>query len=146
MTSNAPPSLVRRASQLVKASFRQPPSNFGDGTPDSAPDPKTLKAGIIKELASQSKRAPQNLQLLIQMIGMKAHGNYEDDSLYVVFPFIGMSSNIIVGTSHSACRFFAAFQAPDFNDNVVYRQPLEWTSSPPPFLFGRRLSIPCCGR
>jgi hypothetical protein len=106
MPSNSP-SLVRRASQLVKGSFRQPPSNFGDGTPDSGPDPKTLKAGIIKELASQSKRVPQNLHLLIQMIDMQAHGNYADDSHWVVFPPIGMSLNVLVGRSHSACRFFA---------------------------------------
>jgi hypothetical protein len=84
MASNSSPSLVRRASQLVKASFRHPSPTFGDGKYDSDADPKALKAGIIRELESQTKRVPANLQLLIETIGLKAQGGYEDDSVYVV--------------------------------------------------------------
>jgi len=72
-----------RLSQIFKAPFRHgSPNNSHDrhGTADA----KVLKDGIIKDLASQSKRIPADLHLLIQLINMKADGGYEDDSRYVV--------------------------------------------------------------
>lgn len=82
--NNSRPSFLRRASQLIKASIRPVPPSFGDGRSNSEVHPKVLKAGIIKQLESQAKRIPANLQLLIETISMKAQGGYEDDSIYVV--------------------------------------------------------------
>jgi hypothetical protein len=84
MTSISTPSKLKRVTQLVKASFRPVPPRVGDERYDSEVDPKDLKAGIVKVLTSQAKRVPENLQLLIEAISLKAHGGYEDDSKYIV--------------------------------------------------------------
>lgn len=83
MGTNSSPSFSKRLSQLFKATFRHGPSN---DSPDrhGSTDPTVLKAGIIQDLASQSKRIPADLHLLMQMIDMKTAGGYEDDSRYVV--------------------------------------------------------------
>jgi hypothetical protein len=43
-----------------------------------------LKNGILGDLASQAKRVPEDLHLVLQLIDLKAAGGYEDDSRYVV--------------------------------------------------------------
>ena len=83
MGSNSSPSFSKRLSQLFKAPLRHELPNPSHGRHGSA-DPTALKAGIIKILASQSKRIPADIHLLMQLIDMKADGGYEDDSRYVV--------------------------------------------------------------
>jgi len=83
MGTNSSPSFSKRLSQLFKATFRHGSSNDSHERHGST-DPTVLKAGIIQDLASQSKRIPADLHLLMQMIDMKTAGGYEDDSQYVV--------------------------------------------------------------
>jgi hypothetical protein len=83
MGSSSSPSFSKRLSQLFKAPFRQGGSNESPDRQGSA-DSTTLKDGIIKDLASQSKRIPADIHLLLQLIDMKSAGGYEDDSRYVV--------------------------------------------------------------
>lgn len=83
MTSNSSPSFLQRLTQLFS---RPAPQRYGNGRNDSAIEPKALKVGILKELASQAKRTPENLHLLIDALSLKAHGGYDDDSKYIVLP------------------------------------------------------------
>jgi hypothetical protein len=85
-TSNGSPSLIKQVASLVKASFRPLPPRFGDGRYDADVDPKVIKAGIIKELESQGKRIPADLQLLVDYIIMQKDGGYLNDRLYTVRP------------------------------------------------------------
>jgi hypothetical protein len=86
MTSNSSPSLAKRLSQFLKTPFRHSSSSDSHER-RGLTELKALKAGIIKDLASQSKRIPADLHLLLQLIDMKVAGGYEDDSQYVVrFP------------------------------------------------------------
>ena len=88
MTSNSSssPSLVKQASQLIKASLRRPPPRFGDGRYDADVDPKVAKAGFIKDLESQlGKRIPADLELLVDAVIMLLHDKgYQNDRLYIV--------------------------------------------------------------
>lgn len=83
MTSNSSPSFLQRVGQLFS---RPAPQRYGNGRNDSAADPKALKVGIRQELASQEKRIPEDLHLLIDALSLKAHGGYDDDSKYIVLP------------------------------------------------------------
>jgi hypothetical protein len=83
MTSNSSPSFLQRFSQIFN---RPPPKRYGNGRNDSEVDPKAVKVGILQELASQAKRTPENLHLLIEALSLKVHGGYEDDSKYIVLP------------------------------------------------------------
>ena|ERR1700721_1090409 len=88
MTSNSSPSLIssRRFSQILKAPFRSTFKKKPNGRRDVEDDskPNTPKAGILKDLASQGRRIPQDFQLLLEMLEMHEQGGYEDDSRYTV--------------------------------------------------------------
>ena len=92
MGSNSSSSFSKRLSRRLKAPFRHGSSNDTHDTHDThdrhgSTDPAALKDGIIKVLASQSKRIPADIHALFQLIDMKSSGGYEDDSRYVVrFP------------------------------------------------------------
>jgi hypothetical protein len=84
MGSNRPSSFTKRFSELFKFSFLQGPSNNVSHERQGHTDTNALKDGILADLASQSKRIPADLHLLLQLIDLKASGGYEDDSRYVV--------------------------------------------------------------
>ena len=84
MGSDSPPSFSKRLSLLFKSTFHRTSSSTNKHEGRAPADPKALKADIIKDLLSQSRRIPADLHLLMQLIDMKAAGGYEDDSLYVV--------------------------------------------------------------
>ena len=86
MSSTPSPSFLQRITQLFKGSPNTRPDTerFDDGRADSDVDPAALKAGVLKVLASQAKRAPENLHLLLETLALKAQGGYDDDSKYVV--------------------------------------------------------------
>lgn len=93
--SSSPPSFAKRLSQFLKAPFRNASSNNKSNDisnenceRDGHTDPSHLKNSIIKDLLSQSKRIPADLHLLMQLIDMKSAGGYEDDSKYVVCPYM----------------------------------------------------------
>jgi hypothetical protein len=84
--SSTPSSFLQRITQLFKGNSTARPDTqlYGDGRADSDVDPAALKAGVLKVLASQAKRAPENLHLLLETLTLKAQGGYDDDSRYVV--------------------------------------------------------------
>ena len=84
MGSNARPSFGKRLSQLLNFSFLQGSSNVVHHPRQGSTGTNALKDGILADLASQSKRVPADLHLLLQLIDMKEAGGYEDDSRYVV--------------------------------------------------------------
>jgi hypothetical protein len=86
MSTTPSPSLLQRISNLFKGSTTTRPGTerFADGRADSEVEPAALKASVLKVLASQAKRAPENLQLLLETLALKAQGGYDDDSKYVV--------------------------------------------------------------
>jgi hypothetical protein len=92
--SSSPPSFAKRLSQSFKAPFRHASSNKSNGASNENyersghADPSHLKNSIINDLLSQSKRVPADLHLLLQLIDMKSAGGYEDDSKYVVCPYM----------------------------------------------------------
>jgi len=71
--------------QLLNASFRPPPPRYGDGRYESDYSPTETKTGILKDLASQAMRVPQDLDLMIDYVGMMRRGGLQDDSKYLVF-------------------------------------------------------------
>ena len=93
--SSSPPSFSKRLSQFLKAPFRHASSDKKSIDTSNEnhergglTDPSRLKSGIIGDLLSQSKRIPADLHLLLQLIDLKSAGGYEDDSKYVVTPYL----------------------------------------------------------
>jgi hypothetical protein len=109
MSSTSPPSFLQRITQLFKGSSTTRPDTerYGDGRADSEVDPAALKASILKVLASQAKRAPENLHLLLETLALKAQGGYDDDSKYVVSFTAHEEILNVDGTSYSTCCFVA---------------------------------------
>ena len=71
-------------SQLLNASLRAPPPKYGDGRYEADYSPTGTKTGILKDLASQAMRVPQDLDLAIDFMGTLRNGGLQDDSKYMV--------------------------------------------------------------
>ena len=90
--SSAPPSFLKRCLQFLKAPFRH--GNKSIDTTDEnyersgLADLRRLRNSIINVLLSQSKRVPDDLHLCLQLIDAKLAGGYEDDSKYLVCPYL----------------------------------------------------------
>ena len=80
----ADPSLLEKLAQLVHASLRPLPPRFGDGRYDSDVSPETIKTGIIKDLASQAARIPEDIDILVNLIAALFRNGLQDDSKYFV--------------------------------------------------------------
>src|SRR5438045_4525995 len=78
------PSLLEKLAQLVHASLRPLPPRFGDGTYDSDVSPETIKTGIIKDLASQATRIPEDIDILVNLIATLFRNGLQDDSKFFV--------------------------------------------------------------
>jgi hypothetical protein len=82
----ADPSLLEKVTQLVHASLRPLPPRYGDGRFNSDVSPETIKTGILKDLTSQATRIPEDVDLLVDGIGVLYRGGLLDDSKYFVLP------------------------------------------------------------
>lgn len=71
--------------QLLNASLRAPPPKYGDGRYEADVSPTETKTGILKDLASQAMRVPQDINLMIDFMGTLRQGGLQDDSKYLVF-------------------------------------------------------------
>ena len=80
----ADPSLLEKLAQLVHASLRPLPPRFGDGRYNSDISPETIKTGIIKDLASQATRIPEDIDILVNAIAVLFRNGLQDDSKFFV--------------------------------------------------------------
>jgi hypothetical protein len=80
----ADPTLLEKVAQLVHASLRPLPPRFGDGRYNSDVSPETIKTGIIKDLASQASRIPEDIDILVDTIAVIYRNGLQDDSKYFV--------------------------------------------------------------
>ena len=78
------PSLLEKISQLVHASLRPLPPRYGDGRYNSDVSPDTIKTGIVKDLASQATRIPQDIDIIVDLIGVLRRNGLMDDSKFFV--------------------------------------------------------------
>ena len=78
------PSLLEKLAQLVHASLRPLPPRFGDGNYDSDVSPETIKTGIVKDLASQATRIPEDIDILVNLIATLFRNGLQDDSKFFV--------------------------------------------------------------
>lgn len=78
-------SLLEKISQLVHASLRPLPPRFGDGRYNSDVSPEVIKTGILKDLASQAARIPNDIDLLVNLIAVLYRGGVQDDSKFFVW-------------------------------------------------------------
>src|SRR5271156_3011013 len=76
--------LFEQLVQLVHATIRPLPPRFGDGRYNSDVFPQVTKTGILKDLGSQIPRVPQDIDLIIDTIGVLIRGGYQDDSKFYV--------------------------------------------------------------
>ena len=107
-------------------------------------DSTILKYGIIKDLASQSKRVPADLHLLMQLIDMKSAGGYEDDSLYVVRFAHYKITDSTARASYPTCCVSPAKQYSEVAHQFVYFDTLEQPASPATFIPWGQFAIPHC--
>jgi hypothetical protein len=77
-------SLLEKVAQLVHASLRPLPPRFGDGRYNSDVSPETIKTGIIRDLASQATRIPEDIDILVDAIAVLYRNGLQDDSKYFV--------------------------------------------------------------
>lgn len=78
-------SLLEKINQLVHASLRPLPPRFGDGRYNSDVSPEVIKTGILKDLASQAARIPNDIDLLVNLIAVLYRGGVQDDSKFFVW-------------------------------------------------------------
>ena len=83
------PSLLEKLAQLVHASLRPLPPRYGDGRYNSDVSPETIKTGIIKDLASQATRIPEDIDIYSQSIAFSTEMDYRmtRNSLYHSYLF-----------------------------------------------------------
>lgn len=88
MTSQASHPIMDRLeqiSQLVSASVRPLPPRFGDGRFDSDVSPDAVKTGLLKDMASQALRIPDDIGLVSEAIStVFFQDGLQDDSKYFV--------------------------------------------------------------
>jgi len=76
---------LEQISQLVSASVRPLPPRFGDGRYDSDVSPDAVKTGLLKDLASQALRIPNDIELVSEAIStVFFQDGLQDDSKYFV--------------------------------------------------------------
>jgi hypothetical protein len=97
-TDNA--SLLEKISQLVHASLRPLPPRFGDGRYNSDVSPEVIKTGILKDLASQTTRIPDDIDLLVNTIAVLYRGGLQDDSKFFVYLYSSLPSDCTDGKDH----------------------------------------------
>lgn len=78
------PSLLEKIKQLVHASLRPLPPRYGDGRYNSDVSPETIKTGIIKDLASQATRIPEDIDIVVDAIAVLYRNGLIDDSKFFV--------------------------------------------------------------
>jgi len=86
MSSQASHPIVERLeqiSQLVSASVRPLPPRFGDGRYDADVSPDAVKTGLLKDLASQALRIPDDIGLISEAIStVFFQDGLQDDKKY----------------------------------------------------------------
>jgi len=89
---HASPGFLQRLRSLVEALFRAPPPLMGDGLNDADAQSSQAETGIIRDLISQGKRIPEDLDLLLEVLQtLRAKGLIDDrDYLVCVFPYHGV--------------------------------------------------------
>src|SRR5208282_2028233 len=83
----ADPSLLEKIAQLVHSSLRPLPPRYGDGRYNSDVSPETIKTGIIKDLASQATRIPEDIDIIVNAIAVLYRNGLMDDSKFFVPPY-----------------------------------------------------------
>jgi hypothetical protein len=89
MSSQNGDGIFKKLLQLFRQSKRPPPPKPGDGEYDSeedGPEGSTLKASILKELASRKLKIPQDLDRILDVIKVAEAGGYNLTSLDTVLP------------------------------------------------------------
>jgi hypothetical protein len=83
-TNGSISTLLEQIKQLVHASLRPLPPRFGDGRYNSDVSPEQIKTGIVKDLASQAARVPEDIDLLVNIIQILYRNGLQNDSKYFV--------------------------------------------------------------
>ena|SRR5436190_17377556 len=97
----ADPSLLEKVAQLMHASLRPLPPCFGDGTYDSDVSPETTKTGIIRDLASQAMRIPEDIVILVNLVATLYRNGLQDDSKFLVSLFLFYCLFFLDGKNYS---------------------------------------------
>lgn len=117
----ADPSLLEKVAQLVHASLRPLPPRYGDGRYNSDVSPETIKTGIVKDLASQATRIPEDIDILVNAIAVLYRNGLQDDSKYLVSDFCYWA-NYRWKRSFSSCPRFRVHPPYRFASRTVLSQ------------------------